>query len=461
MRCGLLGGVLLLAALSAHGGEGDAASLHARIDTLTRQIEAQVIGWRRDIHAHPELGNREFRTGAQVAEHLRQLGLSVRAPVAHTGVVGVLKGGLPGPVVALRADMDALPVTEQSGLPFASKHTARWQGKEVGVAHVCGHDGHTAILMGVAQVLASLRDRVPGTVVFIFQPAEEGPPDGEEGGAALMIKEGALADPKPAAIFGLHLNSRTALGMAGVRPGPFMASGDTFRIVVDGRQTHAALPWLGVDPIVLAAQIIQGVQTIESRQVNALLEPSVISVTMIQGGNRANIIPDSVEMTGMIRALDEGMRSDIQKRLVRTAEKIAESGGGRASVAITPNYDVTVNDEGLARLATASLKATLGSGNVFENPKVTVSEDFSAYQRVIPGFFFFLGVVPPGTDPAGVFPNHSPRFWIDERVLAIGVRSLSRVALDYLVAAGAPQGLDVQRLAEPPGRLPDARADPN
>jgi len=436
MHRSLLGMAWVLATCCSSAWCQQDESLRVRVDEITRTIEPQVITWRRDIHQHPELSNREYRTGKLVAEHLRQLGLEVRAPVAHTGVVGVLRGAHPGPVVALRADMDALPVTEESGLPFASTTKANWLGQEVGVAHVCGHDGHTAILMGVAEVLATLRERINGTVVFIFQPAEEGPPSGEEGGASLMIKEGALKDPAPNAIFGLHLNSRTPLGKAGVRSGPFMASGDTFRIVVNGSQTHAALPWLGIDPIVLSSQVIQGIQTIESRQVNVLLEPSVISIGVINGGNRPNIIPDKVEMSGMIRALDETMRNDIQKRLSRTAEKIAESGGGSATVSITPNYDVTNNDERLALLATESLKTTLGSANVFTNPKVTVSEDFSAYQKVIPGFFYFLGVVPPDTKPETVFPNHSPRFWIDERVLAIGVRSLSNIAIDYLASSG-------------------------
>lgn len=423
---------LLLALFCCTAWAEQNSSLRSQIDTLTTQIEPKIIAWRRDIHQHPELGNREFRTGKLVAEHLKQLGIEVRYPVAHTGVVGVLKGGLPGPVVALRADMDALPVTELTNLPFASKTKSTWLGQEVGVAHVCGHDGHTAILMGVAEVLALIRERIQGTVVFIFQPAEEGSPMGEEGGATLMIKEGALKNPQPSAIFGLHLNSRTPLGKVGVRGGPFMASGDTFKIVVNGKQTHAALPWLGVDPIVLSSQVVQGIQTIESRQVNVLLEPSVISIGMINGGIRPNIIPDTVEMSGMIRALDEGMRTDIQNRITRTAEKIAESGGGTAAVSITPNYDVTVNDEKLTQFATVSLKTTLGDDNVFTNPKVTVSEDFSAYQKVIPGFFYFLGVVPPGTKPETVFPNHSPRFWIDERVLAIGVRTMANITLDYL-----------------------------
>ena len=436
MHRSLLGIAWVLATCCSSAWCQQDESLRVRVDEIAATIEPHVIAWRRDIHQHPELSNREYRTGKLVAEHLRQLGLEVRSPVAHTGVVGILRGARPGPVIALRADMDALPVTEESGLPFASTTKAIWLGQEVGVAHVCGHDGHTAILMGVAEVLATLRERIHGTVVFIFQPAEEGPPSGEEGGASLMIKEGVLKDPAPTAIFGLHLNSRTPLGKAGVRSGPFMASGDTFNIVVNGSQTHAALPWLGIDPIVLSSQVIQGIQTIESRQVNVLLEPSVISIGVINGGNRPNIIPDKVEMSGMIRALDETMRNDIQKRLSRTAEKIAESGGGSATVSITPNYDVTNNDERLALLATESLKTTLGSANVFTNPTVTVSEDFSAYQKVIPGFFYFLGVVPPDTKPETVFPNHSPRFWIDERVLAIGVRSLSNIAIDYLDSSG-------------------------
>ncbi|WP_079435754.1 amidohydrolase [Zoogloea sp. LCSB751] len=403
-----------------------------RVDQLADTLEPRLIAWRRDIHQHPELGNREFRTAALVAEHLKRLGLDVKTGVGRTGVVAILRGGLPGPVVALRADMDALPVTEQSGLPFASQARANWMGEEVGVAHVCGHDGHTAILMGVAEVLTTMRAQLPGTVKFIFQPAEEGPPPGEDGGATLMIRDGALRDPVPAAIFGLHLNSRTPLGKAGVRAGPLMASGDTFSIVVKGSQTHAALPWLGVDPVVLASQVVLGIQTIQSRQVNVLQEPSVVTIATIHGGNRPNIIPDTVAMSGMIRALDEDMRRDIQRRVATTADAIARSAGGSAEVSISPNYDVTVNDARLAELGARSLRATLGSGQVFENPKVTVSEDFSAYQKVIPGFFFFLGVVPDGTPPEKVFPNHSPRFWIDERVLKIGVRSLANVTLDYL-----------------------------
>lgn len=411
----------------------DTQSRTERIAGLADTVESKVIAWRRDIHQNPELGNREFRTSKLVADHLRSLGLEVKTGIAHTGVIGILKGGLPGPVVALRADMDALPIAEQTGLPFASEAKAKWAGQEVGVAHVCGHDGHTAILMGVAEVLSAMKVQIPGTVKFIFQPAEEGAPPGEEGGASLMVKEGALKNPTPQAVFGLHLNSRTPLGRAGYRAGPFMASGDTLKIVVKGAQTHGALPWLGVDPIVISSQVVLGLQTIQSRQVNVLMEPSVITIGAINGGNRSNIIPEWVEMIGTIRSLDEGMRRDIHRRIVKTAQSIAQSAGGSAEVTITDNYDVTSNDEKLAELGARSLRASIGEANVFINSKVTVSEDFSAYQKVVPGFFFFLGVVPPGTPPETVFPNHSPKFWIDEKVLKIGVKALANLTLDYLL----------------------------
>ncbi|SBT04729.1 Thermostable carboxypeptidase 2 [Candidatus Accumulibacter aalborgensis] len=428
----LIATVLIAAASPSNALAADDPANRPQVAQLANSLESKVIGWRRDIHQNPELGNREFRTSRLVAEHLRNLGIDVRTGVAHTGVVGVLKGRLPGPVVALRADMDGLPVSEQTRLPFASKAKAMWMGQEVGVAHVCGHDGHTAILMGVAEILATMKDELPGTVKFIFQPAEEGAPPGEEGGASLMVKEGALRDPVPAAIFGLHLNSRTPLGHAGYRPGPFMASGDTLKIVVRGAQTHGALPWLGTDPIVIASQVVLGLQTIQSRQVNVLLEPSVITIGAINGGNRSNIIPDSVELLGTIRSLDEGMRRDIHRRIITTAESIAKSAGGSAELTIVRDYDVTNNDERLAEFGARSLRATLGEANVFVNPKVTVSEDFSAYQKLVPGFFFFLGVVPDGTPPEQVFPNHSAKFWIDERVLTIGVRALANLTLDFL-----------------------------
>jgi amidohydrolase len=404
----------------------------AQIDQLANQVESKVIAWRRDIHANPELGNREFRTSKLVAEHLRSLGMDVKTGIAHTGVVGILKGGKPGPVVALRADMDALPVTEQTGLPFASKVKAMWAGQETGVMHACGHDAHVAILMGVAEVLSRMKGDLAGSVKFIFQPAEEGAPPGEEGGARLMVKEGVLEAPVPEAIFGLHVSSPLPSGRIGYRGGPLMASSDSFRIVVKGKQTHGARPWGGVDPIVVASQIVLGLQTIASRQVDVTLEPSIVTVGMIRGGNRSNIIPDDVEMVGTIRAFNEEMRRDIHRRIRHTAEAIAASAGATAQVAVTDGYDVTTNHEKLTERAVATLRRVGGPANVFLNPKVTGSEDFSAYQKVIPGFFFFLGVKPPELPPERTGSNHSPLFVVDESQLKLGVRLLTNLALDYL-----------------------------
>jgi amidohydrolase len=404
----------------------------AQVDQLASQVEQKVIAWRRDIHANPELGNREFRTAKLVADHLRSLGLEVKTGIAHTGVVGLLRGGKPGPVVALRADMDALPVTEQTGLPFASKVKAMWAGQETGVMHACGHDAHVAILMGVAEVLTKMRGEIAGSVKFIFQPAEEGAPPGEEGGARLMVKEGVLESPVPEAIFGLHVSSPLPSGRIGYRAGPLMASSDSFRIVVKGKQTHGARPWGGVDPIVVASQIVLGLQTIASRQVDVTLEPSIVTVGMIRGGNRSNIIPDEVEMVGTIRAFNEEMRRDIHRRIKHTAEAIAASAGAKAEVAVTDGYDVTTNHEKLTERAVATLRRVGGPTSVFMNPKVTGSEDFSAYQKVIPGFFFFLGVKPPELPPEKTGSNHSPLFVVDESQLKLGVRLLSSLALDYL-----------------------------
>jgi amidohydrolase len=424
-------GIALLLPLSGTVSTQTIAEQRSQVEQISDRIEPQVIIWRRDIHQNPELGNREFRTSKLVADHLHSLGLEVKTGVAHTGVVGLLRCGKPGRVVALRADMDALPVTEQTGLPYASKVKATWMGQEVGVMHACGHDGHTAILMGVAEILAEMKANLSGTVKFIFQPAEELPPLGEEGGAQLMIKEGVLNDPIPEAIFSLHLTSRE-LGRAGYRAGLLMASGDQLKIVVKGKQSHGALPWLGIDPIVIASQIVLGLQTIQSRQVKVLVEPSVITIGAINGGNRSNIIPESVEMIGTIRTFNEEMRNDIHRRIVNTAQSIARSAEGSAVVTITREYDVTTNDTILAERAVKSLCQTLGEDNVFEISKTTSAEDFSAYQKVIPGFFFFLGAIPKKTPPEKVFPNHSPQFWIDESVLKVGVKAMSNLALDFL-----------------------------
>ena len=402
----------------------------ALIERHIDAIEPKVVEWRRDIHQHPELGNRETRTAKLVAEHLRSLGLEVRTGIAHTGVVGVLRGGRPGRVVALRADMDALPVTEQTGLPFASTARAVYNGQEVGVMHACGHDAHTAILMGAASVLAELRTEVPGTVLFLFQPAEEGTPEGEEGGAKQMIAEGALDDPKPGAIFGLHVWPE-APGAILYRPGSFMAAADAFKIRVRGRQTHGAMPWRGVDPIVVASQIVLGLQTIPSRQVD-IATPVVVSVGSIRGGVRSNIIPDEVEMAGTIRVLDPRIHDEIREKVRRTAERIAEAAGTTAEVEIDGNTAVTYNDPALTRRMEPTLKRAAGAAGAREVGPMTVAEDFSYYQQRVPGLFFFLGVNAEGVPAEKAAPNHSPRFFVNEAALEAGIRALVGLAVDYL-----------------------------
>jgi amidohydrolase len=411
------------------------SSLADPIDVAAQAVEARVLAWRRDFHQHPELGNREFRTAGIVAAHLQQLGLDeVRTEVAHTGVVGLLKGALPGPTVALRADMDALPVTEEVDVPFASKMRTTWNGEEVGVMHACGHDCHTAILMGVAEVLAGLRSKLRGTVKFIFQPAEEMPPEGEEGGARMMIAQGALENPVPKAIFGLHVTSRLNVGMVGYRSGPTMASSDRFRINIHGKQTHGAAPWLGVDPIVTAAQVILGLQTVVSRGVDIAREPAVVTVGQIKGGVRENIIPAEVEMRGTIRSFDEDMRDEIHERVTTLAEAISRGSRAGCTVCINKNYPVTINDPALTEAMLPTLQRVAGPDHLQFVPKVTGAEDFSFYQRVIPGLFFFVGVTQPEIDPAKAYSNHSPRFFADERGLLIGVRALSHLTCDFLEA---------------------------
>jgi len=409
------------------------SALASPIDAAARAVEERVIAWRRDFHQHPELGNREIRTAAVVAEHLIGLGFNdVRTGVAHTGVVGLLKGALPGPVVALRADMDALPVTEEVDVPFASKARATWNGEPVGVMHACGHDCHTAILMGVATVLAGLRHQLRGSVKFIFQPAEEMPPHGEDGGAKMMIQEGALQDPTPSAIFGLHVTSRLHVGQLGYRSGPTMASSDRFSITVHGRQTHGAAPWLGVDPIVTSAQVILGLQTVVSRGVDISREPAVVTVGMIKGGVRENIIPDNVEMRGTIRTFDEGMRDDVHERVTTLAEAVSRGSRAGCTVCIEKNYPVTVNDPALTGLMVPTLQRVAGDEHVQFVPKVTGSEDFSYFQQLVPGLFFFVGVTRPEIDPAKAPANHSPRFHVDERALILGVRSLAHLVCDFV-----------------------------
>jgi len=412
--------------------------LAAELDRRAEAVMAKVVAWRRDIHQHPELSNREFRTAALVAEHLRALGLEVDTGVAHTGVVGLLRGGRPGPVVALRADMDALPVTEQVELPFKSTVRTTFNGQEVGVMHACGHDNHVAILMGAAEVLAGMRGRLPGSVKFIFQPAEEGAPPGERGGASLMIEEGVLQDPAPAAIFGLHVWPGP-VGTISYRSGPTMAASDWLHIVVRGRQTHGATPWGGVDPIVVASQIVLALQTIPSRQVDVTNVPAVVTVGMIQGGNRGNIIPDSVVMQGTVRTFDEGMRADIKDRIRRTAESIAASAGAGATVDFgSGNNPVTYNDPALVRRMLPTLERVAGAERVHTAQLSTPAEDFAWFQQQVPGFYFFLGGLPAGQDPATIAVNHSPRFFVDEGVLPLGVRTMAGLALDFLSSASTP-----------------------
>ena len=354
--------------------------------------------------------------------------------MAHTGVVGLLKGALPGPVVALRADMDGLPVAEQVDLPFASKATAVWNGETVGVMHACGHDTHTAMLMGVAEVLAGLRGQLRGSVKFIFQPAEELPPEGEDGGAKMMIAEGALDGPAPGAIFGLHVTSKLPLNLVGYRPGPTMASADNLKITVNGRQTHGAMPWAGVDPIVTSAQIVLGLQTLISREADLAKEPAVLTIGTIKGGLRENIIPDSVEMRGTIRAFDEDMRDELHERVTYLAQAISRGARAGCDVCIQKNYPVTVNDPSLTEAMLPTLGRVAGPGRLALIPKITGSEDFSFFQQRVPGLFIFLGVTPEGTSIAEAAPNHSPHFYVDEACLVTGVRALAHLACDWLEA---------------------------
>ncbi len=404
----------------------------AQIDARAAALESKVISWRRDLHQHPELSNREVRTAGVVAGHLQALGLKVQTGVAHTGVVGLLDSGRPGPVIALRADMDALPVTEAVDLPFASRTRASFNGQEVGVMHACGHDCHVAILMAVAELLAGMKQQLSGSIKFIFQPAEEGPPPGEDGGAALMIRQGVLENPKPDVIFGLHVFAGVEAGTIAYRPGPAMASSDRIRVTVIGRQTHGALPWRGVDPIVISSQIVLGLQTIVSRQVDVSLEPVVVSIGAIKGGVRDNIIPETVEMLGTVRTFNEDMRADIHARIRNTVEMIARSAGASAQVHFDNAYPVTVNDVALTERMVPTLRRVAGADKVFVGQKITGYEDFSYYQQKIPGFFYFLGITPRGTDRKQSAPNHSPRFFVDESALVLGVRSLAHLTLDYM-----------------------------
>ena len=414
---------------AAGAGESD---LLSQARKATQDIEAQLIDWRRYFHANPELSNREFKTSEKIAAHLRKLGLDVETGVAHTGVVALIRGKSLHPMVALRADIDGLPVTEQTGLPFASKVTTTFNNQQTGIMHACGHDTHIAILMAAAEVLTGMKDRLSGSVLLIFQPAEEGPPEGEEGGARLMLDEGLFERYPVDVAFGLHTWSALNAGVIGYRSGPMMASYDNFRIRVQGLQAHASKPWASIDPIVVAAQIVLGIQTIASRQVNVTLAPSVISIGSIHGGIRNNIIPDEVEMLGTIRSFDAEMRKDIQRRLVTTTENIAKSAGTKATVELDYGYPVTVNDPELTAAILPALRSIAGADNVVEIDLITGAEDFSYFQLEVPGFYFMLGATPAGQDAEKAPTNHSPLFFVDESTLLVGLDSLVGVTLKYM-----------------------------
>jgi amidohydrolase len=396
-------------------------------------LQSQVVTWRRDFHEHPELGNHEVRTAAIIAKHLKSLGIEVKTGVATTGVVGILKGGQPGPVVALRADMDALPVTERTPVPFASKVTTPYNGQETGVMHACGHDSHMAILMAVAEVLSSMKKDLHGTVKFIFQPAEEGLPRGEKGGAEEMVKEGVLENPKVDVVFGLHINSQTEVGKITYRPGGTMAAVNDMQIIVKGRSAHGAYPWSSIDPIVVSAEIINNLQTIVSRNLNVTENAAVVSIGAINGGNRQNIIPEKVEMVGTLRALSMADEKMLIARVKQIATKTAEAQGATAEVTIpySVHYPVTYNDPALTEKMLPSLQDAAGAANVLLRPPVTGAEDFSFYQEKVPGIFFFLGGMPKGGDPVTTPAHHTPDFYIDEGGFAIGVKALCNLALDY------------------------------
>ncbi|MBO6622281.1 MAG: amidohydrolase [Balneola sp.] len=405
------------------------SNLKEMVDKRANELEEQVIEWRRYFHENPELSNREFNTAKKIAAHLESLGMEVQTGIAHTGVIGILKGGKPGPVVGLRADIDALPVIERTDVPFKSTVMGEYQGNEVGVMHACGHDTHIAILMGVAQILTEMKDDLQGTVKFIFQPAEEGAPKGEEGGAELMVKEGVLKNPDVEAIFGLHISDDTPVGELEYRPKGIMASVNSFDIKVTGKQAHGSAPWGGIDPIVTSAQIINNIQTIVSRSMPLTRQAAVVTVGVINGGVRNNIIPEEVTMQGTIRALDEEMRQLIFKRLETVVQNTAESNGATAELTINKGYPITYNDPELTAQMLPTLVETAGKENVKLINAITGAEDFSFFQNEIPGLYFFVGGKAPGREASG---HHTPDFYIDESGLKLGVRAMSNLVIDYM-----------------------------
>ena len=411
--------------------------LNAQSNNLERNfkdIEQKVIDWRRDIHQNPELGNREFRTATLVAKHLRSLGMEVKTEVGVTGVIGVLKGGLPGPVVALRADMDALPVLERTPVSFASKATTFYEGKETAVMHACGHDSHVAILMGVAEILSGMQKELKGTVKFIFQPAEEGAPKGEEGGAELMVKEGALNNPKVDVIFGLHINAQVEVGKITYRPGGMFAGVGDMKITVKGKSSHGAEPWSSIDPIVVSAQIINNLQTIVSRNVNVTKNAAVVTIGAIHGGNRSNIIPEQVEMLGTVRTLSEADEKLVFERIRQIVTKTAEANGTEATLELpySSHYPVTFNNIALTAKMLPSLQKSTGAENVVLVPAETGAEDFSFFANEVPGFYFYVGALPKGKDPETSAPHHTPEFYLDESGFITGVNAMVNLVVDYM-----------------------------
>lgn len=424
--------ILLLTSTAQLFSQTDITRLKEKMTAAADRIESKCIEWRQDLHMNPELGNREFRTSKIIATHLKSLGIDVKEGIAKTGVVGILKGGKPGPCIALRADMDALPIVENVNLPFASKQKSTYNGQEVGVMHACGHDTHVAILMSVAEILSGMRNDIKGTVKFIFQPAEEGPPAGEEGGANLMVKEGVMDNPKVDVIFGLHIGSDIEIGRIEYKPGAFMASSDWFSIKVKGKGSHGSQPWKGIDPIQVSAQIIEGLQSIVSRQSELTKAPVVITVGKIHGGVRNNIISEECVMDGTIRTLDNNMQKEVHEKIKWTAQKIAEASGATAEVSIETKTLVTYNTPELVKKMIPSLEAAAGAGNVRERNWVTGAEDFSYYGTKAPAFFFYLGGMPRGNDPKKAPPHHTADFFVDDQGMKTGINAFCQLVIDYM-----------------------------
>jgi amidohydrolase len=428
---------LIYFVLSSSSATGDQLPLES-ISSLSDDLSQQVVAWRRDFHQHPELSNREFRTARIIAEHLQALEMDVHTGVAHTGVVGTLKGGKPGPVVLLRADIDGLPVPERNDLPFKSDAIGEYNGEEVPVMHACGHDTHIAIMMAVAEILTELKDEMPGTVKFVFQPAEEGAPLGEEGGAELMVAEGILSNPDVDAAFALHINAVLDAGKIGYAAGPRYASVDDFKITVHGVQAHGASPWMGVDSVVVSAQIINALQTIVSRNLQITEQAGIVTVGSIHGGVRSNIIPEQVEMVGTIRALDTDMRQQIHRRVREIAEGVAHSMGATVEVQIpmSSSYPITYNNPELANEMLPVLESVAGPENLEKLKPVTGAEDFSYIANEVPGFYISLGGKPPATPDDEVAAHHTPDFFIDESGFDIGVKALAAMAWQYMIDHG-------------------------